>query len=435
MRLGQSQKKVGMVGIGGSGMRGLAYLLSQQDLDVVGTDAKLEETKELLKDEPFKLVDEEKFKQQMSGFTEVIFSDAVDQEHRLRQAARDLKREINYQAAVGNFAKGFKRVVAVTGTHGKSSTCAMAAHIMIAAGLDPTVLIGAAMREWGGRHARMGANDILVLEADEYREHFLTLRPDLIAITSIDFDHPDFFNSLEQTEEAYSKFIRHRKQAGVVMTLKGIQQNHPTVEWPANTIVLDEQEASQVQVSTPGQHMKTNGLIAMRIAGWAGAEEQKLAGYLASYTGIKRRFERLGDWQGMEVISDYGHHPTEIARTLEAAREKYPQQRIVAIFEPHTQERLQNFLPEFLSAFRKADGVILTPIFMPRGRENTDARAGQLKTDLINGWQKDNIFIAEVKKGEAMNNVLTKAAGSFGIAIAFSAGDLDGMLRTILRPK
>ena len=435
MRLGQSQKKVGMVGIGGSGMRGLAYLLSQQDLDVVGTDAKLEETKELLKDEPFKLVDEEKFKQQMSGFTEVIFSDAVDQEHRLRQAARDLKREINYQAAVGNFAKGFKRVVAVTGTHGKSSTCAMAAHIMIAAGLDPTVLIGAAMREWGGSHARMGANDILVLEADEYREHFLTLRPDLIAITSIDFDHPDFFNSLEQTEEAYSKFIRHRKQAGVVMTLKGIQQNHPTVEWPANTIVLDEQEASQVQVSTPGQHMKTNGLIAMRIAGWAGAEEQKLAGYLASYTGIKRRFERLGDWQGMEVISDYGHHPTEIARTLEAAREKYPQQRIVAIFEPHTQERLQNFLPEFLSAFRKADGVILTPIFMPRGRENTDARAGQLKTDLINGWQKDNIFIAEVKKGEAMNNVLTKAAGSFGIAIAFSAGDLDGMLRTILRPK
>ena len=435
MRLGQSQKKVGMVGIGGSGMRGLAYLLSQQDLDVVGTDAKLEETKELLKDEPFKLVDEEKFKQQMSGFTEVIFSDAVDQEHRLRQAARDLKREINYQAAVGNFAKGFKRVVAVTGTHGKSSTCAMAAHIMIAAGLDPTVLIGAAMREWGGRHARMGANDILVLEADEYREHFLTLRPDLIAITSIDFDHPDFFNSLEQTEEAYSKFIRHRKQAGVVMTLKGIQQNHPTVEWPANTIVLDEQEASQVQVSTPGQHMKTNGLIAMQIAGWAGAEEQKLAGYLASYTGIKRRFERLGDWQGMEVISDYGHHPTEIARTLEAAREKYPQQRIVAIFEPHTQERLQNFLPEFLSAFRKADGVILTPIFMPRGRENTDARAGQLKTDLINGWQKDNIFIAEVKKGEAMNNVLTKAAGSFGIAIAFSAGDLDGMLRTILRPK
>ena len=435
MRLGQSQKKVGMVGIGGSGMRGLAYLLSQQDLDVVGTDAKLEETKELLKDEPFKLVDEEKFKQQMSGFTEVIFSDAVDQEHRLRQAARDLKREINYQAAVGNFAKGFKRVVAVTGTHGKSSTCAMAAHIMIAAGLDPTVLIGAAMREWGGRHARMGANDILVLEADEYREHFLTLRPDLIAITSIDFDHPDFFNSLEQTEEAYSKFIRHRKQAGVVMTLKGIQQNHPTVEWPANTIVLDEQEATQVQVSTPGQHMKTNGLIAMQIAGWAGAEEQKLAGYLASYTGIKRRFERLGDWQGMEVISDYGHHPTEIARTLEAAREKYPQQRIVAIFEPHTQERLQNFLPEFLSAFRKADGVILTPIFMPRGRENTDARAGQLKTDLINGWQKDNIFIAEVKKGEAMNNVLTKAAGSFGIAIAFSAGDLDGMLRTILRPK
>ena len=435
MRLGQSQKKVGMVGIGGSGMRGLAYLLSQQDLDVVGTDAKLEETKELLKDEPFKLVDEEKFKQQMSGFTEVIFSDAVDQEHRLRQAARDLKREINYQAAVGNFAKGFKRVVAVTGTHGKSSTCAMAAHIMIAAGLDPTVLIGAAMREWGGRHARMGANDILVLEADEYREHFLTLRPDLIAITSIDFDHPDFFNSLEQTEEAYSKFIRHRKQAGVVMTLKGIQQNHPTVEWPANTIVLDEQEATQVQVSTPGQHMKTNGLIDMQIAGWAGAEEQKLAGYLASYTGIKRRFERLGDWQGMEVISDYGHHPTEIARTLEAAREKYPQQRIVAIFEPHTQERLQNFLPEFLSAFRKADGVILTPIFMPRGRENTDARAGQLKTDLINGWQKDNIFIAEVKKGEAMNNVLTKAAGSFGIAIAFSAGDLDGMLRTILRPK
>jgi len=147
MKIDNSGKKVGMVGIGGSGMRGLAYLLSQTGVSVYGTDAELEATQKILKDEPFVLLNEELLLEQLNSYDEVIFSDAVPDNHLVRLAARKNSREINYQTAVGNFARGY-HVFAITGTHGKSSTCAMAAHIMVAAGLDPTVLIGGTP-EWG----------------------------------------------------------------------------------------------------------------------------------------------------------------------------------------------------------------------------------------------------------------------------------------------
>lgn len=427
-------KKVGMVGIGGSGMRGLAYLLSQTGTSIYGTDAELEATQELLKDEPFVLLDEDQLVEQMNSFDEVVFSDAVPDDHIIRLEARKSSIETNYQTAVGNFARGYK-VFAVTGTHGKSSTCAMAAHIMVAAGLDPTVLIGAAMREWGGRHARIGQSDILLLEADEYREHFLTLNPHVIAITSIDFDHPDYFASLEQMESAYSKFIARRSGGGRVITLKSVQEQHPDVDWPEKTVGLEDQMANNLLLSVPGRHMRTNGLIGMRIAIEAGAEEKKAAGWLASYTGIKRRFERLGEWRGMEVISDYGHHPAEIISTLQGAREKYPNKKIVVLFEPHTQERLNKFLPEFIDALKKADGVILLPVFIPHGRETIHWQTNDSYTALMVQLKEENKFTAQLSKDEDIISILTKAAETFAVAVAFSAGNLDIMLRSLWRKK
>lgn len=415
-------------------MRGLAYLLSQTDARIYGTDTMLAATKELLKDEPFVLLEEEQMLSKLSSFDEVIFSDAVPDDNVLRRAAREGSKETNYQTAVGNFAQGYK-VFAITGTHGKSSTCAMTAHIMVAAGLDPTVLIGAAMREWGGRHARIGKSNILLLEADEYREHFLTLRPDVIAITAIDFDHPDYFESLEHTEAAYSKFIGKGNKGSRVITLKSVQENHPGVDWPEKMIVLADETAKNLLLSVPGSHMKTNGLIAMRVAIEAGAEETKAAGWLASYTGIKRRFERLGEWRGMEVISDYGHHPTEISSTIKGAREKYPKKKIAVLFEPHTQERLRKFLPEFVDALNMADGVILWPIFMPRGRENISDQMNDIYSKLVTGLKQEDKLIAQLNKDEDMINILTKAADNFGVVLAFSAGNLDTALRALWRKK
>ncbi|OGY33714.1 MAG: hypothetical protein A3E37_05535 [Candidatus Andersenbacteria bacterium RIFCSPHIGHO2_12_FULL_46_9] len=430
MKIDNSGKKVGMVGIGGSGMRGLAYLLSQTGVSVYGTDAELEATQKILKDEPFVLLNEELLLEQLNSYDEVIFSDAVPDNHLVRLAARKNSREINYQTAVGNFARGY-HVFAITGTHGKSSTCAMAAHIMVAAGLDPTVLIGAAMREWGGGHARMGKSDILLLEADEYREHFLTLNPDVIAITSIDFDHPDYFTSLEHMESAYSKFIRRRNGRGCVITLKSVQDQHAAIDWPEETVALEDQTANNLFLSVPGDHMKTNGLIAMRVAMEAGAGEKKVAGWLASYSGIKRRFEKLGEWRGMDVISDYGHHPTEISSTIQGAREKYPTKKIVVLFEPHTQERLKRFLPGFIDALKKADGVILLPVFIPRGREKSPEKGNEICAELLAGLRDEKKFIKQLSKDDDIMNILTKAADKFAVAIAFSAGDLDRALRSL----
>jgi len=181
--------------------------------------------------------------------------------------------------------------------------------------------------------------------------------------------------------------------------------------------------------------MRTNGLIGMRIAIEAGAEEKKAAGWLASYTGIKRRFERLGEWRGMEVISDYGHHPAEIISTLQGAREKYPNKKIVVLFEPHTQERLNKFLPEFIDALKKADGVILLPVFIPHGRETIHWQTNDSYTALMVQLKEENKFTAQLSKDEDIISILTKAAETFAVAVAFSAGNLDIMLRSLWRKK
>lgn len=429
----QREKKIGMVGIGGSGMQGLAYLLSRTGAQITGTD-QLAAARAILKDESYGWLDEEDFLQEAGNFEVIIFSDAVAPNHPLRVAARASGKEINYQEAVGNFAKQYQ-VVAVTGTHGKSSTSAMAAHIMLEEGLDPTVLIGAAVPAWQGRHARLGKSNIFLVEADEYRGHFLWLEPAIIGITAIDFDHPDYFHSLTQTEEVFSQFIKNRKKAGVVITLKSVQESHPGVEWPAATITLDDREAAALLVPVPGRHMKANGLIAREIAIQLGADPGNADRALATYGGISRRFEELGAWQGMKVISDYGHHPTEIANTIEAAREKFPHQRIAVIFEPHTQERLQRFKDEFIEVLKLADGVLVVPTFRPPGRESSEDIGQTLVADLVAELKKNRKFIIDIKEYNGLKKILNAAADKYDVALAFSAGYLDGKLRELIDEK
>lgn len=429
----QREKKIGMVGIGGSGMQGLAYLLSRTGAQITGTD-QMAAARTNLEDEPYGWLDEENFLQDAGNFDAIIFSDAVAPDHPLRVAARAAGTEINYQEAVGNFAKQYQ-VAAITGTHGKSSTSAMAAHIMIEEGLDPTVLIGAAVPAWQGRHARLGKSNIFLVEADEYRGHFMWLEPAIIGITAIDFDHPDYFHSLKQTEEAYSQFIKKRKKAGVVITLRSVQESHPGVEWPTETITLDDREAAALLVPVPGRHMKANGLIAREIAIQLGADPGNAGRVLATYGGISRRFETLGAWQGMEVISDYGHHPTEIANTIEAARENFLHQRIAVIFEPHTQERLQRFKNEFVDALKRADGVLVVPTFRPPGRESSEDVDQTLFADLIAELKKDRKFVIDIKDYNELRKALNLTADKYDVALAFSAGYLDGKLRELMGKK
>jgi UDP-N-acetylmuramate--alanine ligase len=432
MRKYAEKMNVGMVGIGGSGMRGLAYLLSQAGANVYGMDDMGDQSIKIA-DDGVNLMSQNEFIDRIRQLDQVIFTDAIPPEHPARLAAGENGELLSYYEAVGRLAQNY-RTVAITGTHGKSSTCAMIAHILVEAGLDPTVLIGAAMPEWEGRHARKGHTDLLLLEADEYREHFLTLSPHLAAITTIDFDHPDYYQSMEQTENAFSKFLGRLQPGGKAITLQSVKNAHANVLWPEDVFALDDQLADKLQLNVPGRHMRLNGLIALAVAVQAGVGAEDAAKYLSSYGGIKRRFEFLGKWDDLSIISDYGHHPTEIAKTLEGAREKYPNQKIVAIFEPHTQERMELFAKDFVKALSIADGVIQLPVYQPLGRVSKASMGDKEKHNKEKTEIMNNLF-STVKEDGSLKNELSKAAQKFNIAILFSAGSADQQLRELLDVK
>jgi len=194
-------RNVFMLGIGGSGMRGLAYLLSSQGKRISGTDDQFEHLKTSPDLSACALYSEEAATQALAEAQLLVYSDAVADDHPLRQQwEKQGKPSLTYHEAVGQLTAAYQ-TIAVAGTHGKSSTTVMLAHIMAAAGLDPTVLVGATVPAWGQRNARAGHDAYFLVEADEYRNHFLSFKPAHAIVTSIDFDHPDYFKALDKNEE------------------------------------------------------------------------------------------------------------------------------------------------------------------------------------------------------------------------------------------
>lgn len=411
------------LGIGGSGMRGLAYLLEQSDETIIGYDDNPEYTMCSLHEAATALKTADR----------LIYTDAAVQDHPLREAARTLGVcEVAYQTALGEFSQEYI-TIAVTGTHGKSSTTAFLAHILIENKLDPTVLLGANMPTLPGGHARLsgkqariGKSKFFIVEADEYRRHFLELSPAHCIITSIDFDHPDAFSSLEDTEHAYSEFISRIQAGGQVIAPLAEIKNHPNIAWLPDTISVSDNDAQKIAVPIPGRHMQMNAALACEAAYLLGIAPQHARKALATFPGLSRRFELLGTYNGTEIRSDYGHHPTEISATLAGARQMHPHARITAIFEAHMPLRLQTFFSAFITALASADVVLIVPPFVPAGRDSGGAILdAQRLAQEITKKGTPATYIPDISEfPDALDG---------DIAIGFSAGTLDSYLRKIVK--
>lgn len=411
------------LGIGGTGMRGLAYLLEQTGQTVLGYDDNPENTKCSYDDAISALI----------TINRLVYTDAAPEDHALRIAAREHGvAEVPYQKALGEFSAAYT-TIAITGTHGKSSTTAFLAHILIELGVDPTVLIGANMSTLPGGHARSGKSKYLVVEADEYRRHFLELTPAHIIITTIDYDHPDAFTSLEDTENAYSEFIGRLAPGGRVVVPLKEQQSHPRVDWPTHTRTVTEEAAQTVSVPLPGKYMQMNAALACEIALILGVSRDAALKSLITFPGLSRRFELIGTYEGIEIRSDYGHHPTEIAATIGGVRQAYPTAYITAIFEAHMPLRLQTFFGEFVSALSTADSILIVPPFVPAGRDSTDAARDAVRLcDTIAANGKRAKYVHDITK---LASIIAQEKSDSDIptlAIGFSAGTLDSRLRNIV---
>ncbi len=422
-----------MIGIAGAGMKGVAWILSEQGHIIGGTDPVFDTTTPDDSFSRYTLLSQDQAIEHVASYNRVIYSDAVPQDHPILTAAHEKNiPSQSYQEALGHITENTE-LIAVTGTHGKSSTTAFLSHVAVESGLDPSVIVGASIPTWPGKHARLGASHIFIVEADEYREHFLHLKPRHIIITSIDFDHHDYFTSLEHVESAYQRFIDLLPSDGTLTIHADLPKAHPTLRLPQQTYLVSPEEVSAAPQPLPGMHMQQNTALAIRLLSeqFSVLPETSVQA-LATFPGLGRRQETVGIYKGKQIISDYGHHPTEIAATLSALHQTTPKEHIAVVFEAHTLNRLETFGEDFVTALNGSHTVIIYPPYQPSGRSEDAANTTVLVEKLKNGLTEKGIIVHVLLDASELLSAVDSLDSSISHIIGFSAGKLDSQLREIV---
>ncbi len=342
-------------------------------------------------------------------------TDAVDEQHpEILEARRRGLPVFRRPEALASFCAN-RRLVAVAGTHGKTTTTGMVAKVLIDAGMDPTVVVGGEYPFLEGGNARSGASDWMVVEACEAYGGLEWLAPDIAVVTSMDPDHLDFHGSEAAVREAYCRFARRTKQGGTVVWCADdaaardrmvfldpldVRRIPYGTSVPSNMLGAmvegvvgdgvafqvrdpDRMDSTRIHLGVPGRHNVANALAAWAVGISAGASPRAIASALDGFQPASRRFERLGERDGVLVIDDYAHHPAEVRATLAAARSAFPSRRLVAVFQPHLPSRTKAFLDDFAAALAGADRLYLADIYLAREPASTEVTSAHLADRIV----------------------------------------------------
>ena len=335
--------KIHFVGIGGIGVSALAqyYLLNGHSVsgeDVVSKGEIIEKLKEMG-------VNISK----VDSCDLVIYSPAVDR----NQIKIKAPKIMSYPEALGEISKKYF-TIAISGTHGKSTTTAMLSLILIEAGLDPTVIVGTKLKEFNGSNFRMGHSQYLIIEACEHEASFLNYHPDIGVVLNIEADHLDYYQNIEKIREAFTTFESQSKK---------VIKNVPIID--------------DLKMNVPGLHNKLNASFAVAVAREIGISDEVSFRAISKFSGTWRRFDEH-IYNNLIVIDDYAHHPTEILATIKSVREKYPGKKIYCFFQPHQHQRTFLLLNDFIDAFNQSlkivDKLFLIDIYDVCGRESKDIK-------------------------------------------------------------
>ena len=441
-------KSIHFVGIGGIGMSGLAEILAVSGVSVSGCDLKSSSATDLLTRRGIEVV----FGHDPShvhGQDMIVVTSAVRGENPEIDAARLAGIRIVKRSELLGAIVNDKRSVGVAGTHGKTTTSAMVSVVLEEAGLDPTVLVGGMVRNLQ-TNAKRGGGDYLVVEADEYDRTFHQLHPEVAVVTNMEADHLEYYGSFEAIQEAFRIYLDGVKPGGVVIGCADdefvrnvlAQVRVPVVRYGLSADATDLR-AVNVQFSEsgtsfevpgvgffklfqPGEHNVRNALAAIGVGLHFGLNAEVIAAGLAKFLGVDRRFQILGDYLGAIVVDDYAHHPTEIRATLEAARKRYPERRIVALFQPHLFSRTRDFAREFGEAMRVADVAIVTPIYAAREKpiEGVSAR---LISDAVRG-----VEFLDRSNSQVVNDIRRRLRPD-DVFITMGAGDVHEIAEQLVR--
>jgi UDP-N-acetylmuramate--alanine ligase len=364
-------KKIHFIGIGGVGMSALAQLFLSAGKNVSGSDSTENGFVADLKSAGAEIFFSHAAENLAADVDLVIFSNAIDSDNVELLCAQDLGISI-YSMACGIkiFSEG-KTLITVSGTHGKTTVTGFCAAIASANGLSPCVFIGARVDDFDGKNYVVG-EDFFIVEACEYKNAFLELVPDIAIITNVEADHLDFFKTAENYFDSFTKFV-NSLDANAALIVNGDDQN--SLEISAKAICRKfefsqkDELFSQLNLRLSGAHNRMNALAALKLVEVLGLDLAKSKAAVENFGGAKRRLEEKGFYKSAKVIDDYAHHPTEVKASLQALREKYPQEKILFIYQPHQLSRSAFLLEEFRGAFDLADWVLIPNIYEVRDKE------------------------------------------------------------------
>jgi UDP-N-acetylmuramate--alanine ligase len=432
---------VHFIGIGGIGMSGLARILHAWGYRVTGSDAAASPLLEELAEEGIAGTVGHTATEEAATADLVVITAAVRPDNPEVAAAEAAGRPAIKRARLLGILADARRGIAVAGSHGKSTTSGMIAAALRALGADPSFAIGAVLGG-AGTNAAPGAGETMVVEADEYDRSFLELHPEVAVITNVEYDHPDIFPDTESYDVAFAAFVAGMQRDGTLVIAgddAGCRRLTARADWapPRQVVTFGEDAASDwrleriaegwratgpddvavpLALNVPGRHNARNAAAALAALVALGFDTAAAAAALETFTGVGRRFETKGTARGVTVIDDYAHHPSEIAATLRAARERFPGRRLWAVFQPHTYSRLKALLPAFAASFGDADRVMILDVYAARETDDLGVSSRDLVERLPRGTlaardpdDAARMLAREVEAGEV---VLTLGAGS-----------------------
>lgn len=458
------------VGIGGIGVSGVARFCAAQGKTVSGSDLTQTDLTHALAHEGIEVhIGASQADWVAADCDLLVYSEAVPESapERIEAAKRGI-RQLGHFGFMGELSKEY-RTICISGTNGKSTTTAMTGKIFEDAGLDPTVFVGSLVPGWEKGNVRVGKSDILIVEGDEYKKKMLALHPEVTLITNIEADHLDVYKDLADIEHAFHQLCE--QTTGVIFlnpadAPKGIVCGHEEADPRMFGEALLQEDrhtgagvqslalrapwfswlprfthrVGEVRLHVPGAFNMMNALGAIAIGDVFGIAFTSMQKTLANFTGIWRRFERVGEYKGAPVISDYAHHPTAIKGTLAAAKEFFPGKRIVALFEPHQHSRTKELFNDFVTSFDNADALILSEIYGVAGRTEEQDRVSSkdvldavLAHDEQRGVQGEALFRAYASDLVLAEEMLRDLVTEHDVVLIMGAGNVDTVARNLVR--
>ncbi len=446
-------KRIHLIGVGGIGMSGLAELLISNGYSLSGSDLQRNDSIRRLEGLGAQfLVGHDAH--HVDGSELVVFSSAIRSDNPERVAATEKGILSITRAEMLAEMMRLKHGIAVAGAHGKTTTTSLIALALIDGGLDPTVVVGGRLDNFGGTNARLGRGNFMVVEADESDGSFNRFTPCISVTTNVDREHMDHYKTMRNLKKAFSSFLNRVPFYGIniffgddphLRLLTGklerrkasygfLPDNDYSVESyvpnseGTHSVIRNAREKFNLRLQVSGKHNVANALAAVAVADEVGIPRVKTLEALYGFKGVQRRFQLRGKISGVLFVDDYAHHPKEIAATLSAARERFPSSKIRAVFQPHRFSRVADLFDEFVTCFRHIDSVLVTDIYAASEKPLPGIHSSLLAKEISAAGRVAADY--EAKPPDAIEKLM-KESGPGDVIITLGAGDLPNVYRSL----